>query len=258
MTLALSLLRRWVVEYFNGHNADAARQFIASDYALSIGDVVFAGRDDAWLPAVDVQIKAYPGLGMTVHQTLTGDGWAAVWFSEHGETEGIAAVWSGVGIYRADDKVLTGCVAQEDYMTRRRQLKSGVADAVDPPAVAPWDTQPKPANPEAEVVVRDWLAGGWPCAETAVRCDDDHITGTPLEFDVAETQVGELLSSGDHVAFNVRQIGTYRGGLPAPAAGPRAETLDCNGLVRVENGSVVSGRVIRDRMGVWARMRKAS
>ncbi len=38
MTTALALLRRWVVEYFNGHNADAARTFIAQDYALSIGD----------------------------------------------------------------------------------------------------------------------------------------------------------------------------------------------------------------------------
>lgn len=258
MTLALSLLRRWVVEYFNGHNADAARQFIAPDYALSIGDMIFDGRDDAWLPAVDVQMQAYPGLGMTVHQTLTGEGWAAIWFSEHGATEGRSAAWSGVGIYRADDNRLTGCVAQEDYMTRRRQLKSGVADAVDPPAIAPWDTAAGPRNPEAEAVVLDWLAGGWPRPESAVHCDDDHITGTPLEFDVDETQVGEMLSSGDHVAFNVRQTGTYRTGLPAPAAGPQAQTLDVNGLVHVENGRVVSGRVIRDRMGLWVRMRNAA
>ena len=205
MTVALSLLRRWVVEYFNGQNADAARWFVAPDYVLSIGDVVFAGRDEAWLPAVDVQMTAYPGLGMTVHQTLTGDGWAAIWFSEHGRpTDGISAVWSGVGIYRADGKVLTGCVAQEDYMTRRRQLRSGVADQVDAPAVAPWDTRTEPENRQAEQVVLDWLSRGWPCAETEVRCDDDHITGTPLEFKAAMTQVGELLSSGDYVAFNVR------------------------------------------------------
>ncbi|SDD53395.1 nuclear transport factor 2 family protein [Ruegeria marina] len=257
MTTALALLRRWVVEYFNGHNAEAARAFIAPDYALSIGDVVFAGRDEAWLPAVDIQMKAYPGLGMTVHQTLTGEDWAAIWFSEHGQTDERAAAWSGVGIYRSNGAVLTGCVAQEDYMTRRRQLKSGIADPVDPPAVAPWDIRPAPANPDAEAVVLEWLAHGWPCAEAQVRCDDDHITGTPLEFDVAETQIGELLSSGDHVAFNVRQVGTYRTGLPAPAAGPCAETLDCNGLLRVENGRVVSGRVIRDRMGLWSRMRAA-
>ena len=107
-------------------------------------------------------------------------------------------------------------------------------------------------------MVLDWLSRGWPCAESEVRCDDDHITGTPLEFKAAETQVGELRSSGDHVAFNVHQTGTYRAGLPPPVEGPRAETLDCNGLVRVENGRVVSGRVICDRMGLWARLRDAA
>ncbi len=258
MTDALALLRRWVIGYFNAHNAEAARAITAPEYTLSIGDVVFRGRDDAWLPAVDVQMKAYPRLGMTVHQTLAGEGWAAVWFTEHGVTDGRGAAWSGVGIYRAKGGVLTGCVAQEDYMTRRRQLKSGVADPVDPPALSPWDIQPEPRNPEAEEVVRRWLAKGWPCAEGDVRCDDEHITGEPLRFDAGETHVGELLSSGDHVAFNVRQSGVYRGGLPSPAVGPGAETLDCNGLVKVENGKVVSGRVIRDRMGLWSRIRAAA
>lgn len=258
MTDTLSLLRCWVVGYFNGQDKAVAREICSPDYALSIGDVVFAGRDDAWLPAVDVQMKAYPGMGMTAHQTLIGDGWAAIWFSEHGSTEGKAAAWSGVGIYRSNGRVLTGCVAQEDYMTRRRQLKSGQADPVDPPAVAPWDTAPHPRNPEAEAAVLQWLQGDWPRSPDAVRCDDDHLTGTALAFEVAETQVGELLSAGDHVAFNVRQTGRYLGGLPAPASGPVAETLDVNGIVRVENGRVVEGRVIRDRMGLWARMRKAA
>ena len=256
MTYALALLRRWVVDYFNAHDADAARDFIAPDYALRIGDVVFAGRDDQWLPAVDVQMRAYPGLGMTVHQTLTGAGWAAAWFSEHGETEGRGAAWSGVGIYRAAGGVLTGCVAQEDYMTRRRQLKSGVADPVEPPALAPWDTRPEPRDRAAEAIVLAWLGQGWPCTPDAVRCDDEHITNTALDFEVSTTEVGELLSSGVHVAFNVRQRGIYRGGLPEAA--PRRETLDCNGIVRVEDGRVVSGRVIRDRMGLWSRLRAAA
>ena len=101
MTEALSLLRRWVVDYFNRHDGAACADFIAPDYALHIGDVVFAGRDDQWLPAVDQQMKAFPGLGMTVHQTVTGEGWAAAWFSEHGMSEGRSAVWSGVAIYCA-------------------------------------------------------------------------------------------------------------------------------------------------------------
>jgi hypothetical protein len=178
MTTALALLRRWVVDYFNSHDTGAAREFVAPDYTLYIGDVVFSGRDTSWLPAVDQQFQAFPGMGMTVHQTLAGDGWAAIWFSEHGASDGRVAAWSGVGIYRSDGAVLTGCVAQEDYMTRRRQLKSGVADVIDRPAPAPWDTQMQSANPVAESAVRDWLNGNWPRPQGDVHCDDDHITGT--------------------------------------------------------------------------------
>ena len=48
MTEALALARRWVVDYFNRQDSAAARAFCAPDYTLCIGDVVLAGRDDAW------------------------------------------------------------------------------------------------------------------------------------------------------------------------------------------------------------------
>ncbi|MGV0818158.1 nuclear transport factor 2 family protein [Martelella sp. AMO21009] len=255
MTEALALVRRWVVDYFNSHDSAAAREFCAPDYALSIGDVVLAGRDEVWLPAVEIQMRNFPGMGMTVHQTVTGEGWAAVWFSEHGASKGKAAVWSGVAIYRTDGKVLTGCVAQEDYMTRRRQLKSGVADPVDPPAVAPWDVEAQPRNAEAEAIVAQWLQGAWP--RDGAICDDDHISGSPLAFEVTGAEFGEMLSSGEHVAFNLRQSGTYLSGLP-DVTGRIPATLDVNGLVRVSGGRVVSGRVIRDRMGLWSRIRSTT
>lgn len=257
MTEALALVRRWVNDYFNRHDAASARDFCAPDYALDIGDIVLAGRDEAWLPAVDLQMAAWPGLTMTVHQTLAGDGWAAVWFSEHGASRGLSAVWSGVAIYRADNGWLTGCIAQEDYLTRRRQVKTGTMDTVDPPCVAPWDTPNLPPNPEAETIVHRWLAGNWPCSETTVRSDDEHITGAPMAFDVTGMERCFLWSSGDVVAFHTRQCGIYRGGLPSSPASDLPETLDVNGIVRVEGGRVVSGRVIRDRMGLWARLRTA-
>jgi hypothetical protein len=103
-------------------------EFIVPSYALEIGDHVFAGRDDQWLPAVDQQMQAFPGMGMTVHQVISTYDRVAVYFSEHGATKGRLAVWSGVGIYRSNGQQLTGCIAQEDYMTRQRQLKSGVCD----------------------------------------------------------------------------------------------------------------------------------
>jgi long-chain acyl-CoA synthetase len=255
---ALSLVRRWVNDYFNRHEAAACAAFVAPDYALEIGDVTLAGRDDVWLPAVDVQMKRFPGLGMTVHQTVAGEDWAAAFFSEHGASEGRQAVWSGIGIWRSDGDVLTGCIAQEDYMTRQRQLKSGIADPVGPPAVAPWDAAPRPRDEAAEKIVADWLHGAWPREPSPVRCDDDHITGAPLRFDVTETETVFLSSSGRDVVFHVRQTGLYRGGLAKIAAIDLPATLYVNGIVRVEDGRVVSGRVIRDRVGLQAALERVT
>lgn len=253
----LSLLRRWVVDYFNRHDAAAARTFIEPSYALHIGDVVFAGRDEQWLPAVDKQMQLFPGLGMTVHRTLAGENWAAAWFSEHGASNGRIACWSGVAIYRSNGERLTGCVAQEDYMTRQRQLKSGVGDAVDPPAAAPWDTLPAPRNEAAERVVRQWLTGSWPKIPAAVRCDDEHITGKPLHFEVTDGEIDTLYSAGPEVVFHVRQTGFYIDGFADIGARRLPAVLHCNGMVQVAEGQVVSGRVIRDRAGLRAALLKA-
>jgi hypothetical protein len=150
---------------------------------LEIGDVVFAGRDDQWLPAVQQQFKLFPSLSMTVHQAIAGRVGPQRGLSEHGASDGKAACWSGVAIYRNDGVQLTRCVAQEDYFTRHRQMKSGVCDALEAPAVAPWDMPQEAPNAEAMAVVKHWLNGSWPPAQPSVRCDDEHITGVPLQFE---------------------------------------------------------------------------
>lgn len=252
----VALVRRWVLDYFNRHDPAAAREFITPDYCLRIGEHTFAGRDDAWLPAVDQQMALYPGLSMTVHDLITTPDRVAVVFSEHGASRGRSAVWSGVAIYRSDGERLCGCVAQEDYFTRQRQLRSGQVDRPDPPAVAPWDTEPLPADPAAEAAVRAWLQGGWPQAARAVRCDDDAITGVPLVFEVDSIEIGELFSSGDQVAFHACQTGVYRSGLPGVQPNGARTVLHANGLVRVRAGEVVEGRVIRERMGLRESLRQ--
>ncbi len=255
---ALPLLRRWVVDYFNRHDEVAARAFIAPEYALHIGNLVFAGRDESWLPAVAEQMRLFPGLGMTVHQTLAGEDWAAVWFSEHGATNGRVACWSGVAIYFRDGERLTHCIAQEDYMTRQRQLKSGVADGIEPPAAAPWDVAPLPRNEAGEDLVRHWLNGSWPTGTPAIRCDDEHITQTPLRFEVVGVEIDALVSSGPNVAFHARQTGCYRGGLAGVEASGQAGALHVNGILRVADGRVEGGRIIRDRAGLRAALLKGA
>ena len=252
----LQLLRRWVVDYFNRHDDAAAREFIAPGYSLRIGDVVFDGRDAQWLPAVAEQMVLFPHLAMTVHQTVAGEDWAAAWFSEHGASHGRSACWSGVAIYYAQGDRLASCVAQEDYLTRHRQMKSGKADPVEPPAAAPWDVLPQPADQEALNVVRQWLGQSWPVMPAAVRCDDEHITGQPLVFDVQHTEINALHGSGSTVVFHARQTGTYRGGLAGIAPDQPGAVLHCNGVVQVAHGRVQQGRVIRDRAGLRASLRR--
>jgi hypothetical protein len=253
---SLLLMKRWVVNYFNQHSDAAAREFIAPDYKLEIGDVVFAGRDDQWLPAVQQQFKLFPSLSMTVHQAIAGDGWAAAWFSEHGASDGKAACWSGVAIYRNDGVQLTRCIAQEDYFTRHRQMKSGLCDALEAPAVAPWDMLQMAPNAAAMLVVENWLQGSWPPAQSEVRCDDEHITLVPLQFKVQSVLIDELHASGNDVVFHARQTGVYIDGLNGMASNQDNKVLHCNGIVKVHEGQVVSGRVIRDRVGLKASLKK--
>ncbi|MEQ6247558.1 nuclear transport factor 2 family protein [Sulfitobacter sp. HNIBRBA3233] len=252
---ALALLRRWVTDYFNRHDAAACADFIVPAYSLHIGDTVFDGRDTEWLPAVDAQMRLFPGLAMTVHRTLSGPGWAAAYFSEHGASEGRAAVWSGIGIYHASDGKLTGCVAQEDYMTRQRQLKSGLPDPAEPPALAPWDRPEEAPNPEAERVVRDWLRTGFPLSDPRIRVDDEHLTGAPLRFETQEVDLRTIHSSGDEVVFHAVFTGIYGGGLAKVSGTGQTAHLHCNGLLRVSDGQVVSGRLIRDRLALQALLR---
>ena len=254
---SLQLMKRWVVNYFNQHSDEAARKFIAPDYKLEIGDVVFAGRDTQWLPAVQQQFKLFPSLSMTVHQAIAGENWAAAWFSEHGASEGKLACWSGVAIYINDGEKLTRCVAQEDYFTRHRQMKSGVSDDLEAPAVAPWDLAQAPPDLNAMAIVSQWLQNSWPPTESSVRCDDEHITGLPLQFQVSETVIHELHASGSTVAFHAKQTGTYLNGLAGIEPHQSNAVLHCNGLVHVRDGKVESGRVIRDRVGLKASLQKA-
>jgi len=249
-----------VVDYFNRHDSRVCHEFITPDYALRIGEYTFAGRDEQWLPAVQKQMDLFPGLGMTVHRVLVGVDQVAVYFTEHGASGGVGGVmacWSGVAIYRSQGNMLCGCVAQEDYMTRQRQLKSGLADPIAAPAPAPWDTPALPAEPHAEGVVRQWLTQSWPSHSPGVLCDDEHLTGAPpLAFKVLTSEVIDLFSSGSEVAFHVRQTGHYLGGFAGVAASDREVVVHCNGMVTVKDGAVHSGRVIRNRADLRASLLK--
>ena len=246
----VSLLRRFVVEFMNGSNPSICHEIMADEYQLRVGDQLISGRDAHYIPAVRHQLDQFPGMGMTVHRLISTTERIAVHFSEHGASGGPGgpvAAWQGIALYRWNGSLLTGCAAEEDYVARRRQLKSGIADMIPPPAPAPWDASPQAADANCEQVVRQWLADGMPSARNRVVFDD----GAPaIEFDDVEIVINELFSAGSAVAFHVRHLGRYLRGLPDAAPTPSRVSMSSAGIVIVEDGVIASGHVIRDRAGL--------
>lgn len=255
----VGLVRKFAVGFFNGQDPTVCREIMASDYRLRIGDAVIAGRDTEYLPAVQSQFEQFPGLTMTIHQVITSGSRVAVSLSEHGASGGPGGrttAWAGIALYEWNGEQLTGCVAIEDYHARRRQLTSGIPDPIAAPALAPWDVMAAPADPAAEAVVRAWLSTAPTFELDGVLRDDEHLTGDPpLVFEPVTTDVTDLFSVGDHVAFHTKQTGRYVSGFSDIEASPHDVTLYSVGIVSVANGRVVSGRMIRDRAALHRALR---
>ncbi|SHN38350.1 ester cyclase [Cryptosporangium aurantiacum] len=244
----VALMRRYVNDYTNRHDVSVCAEIMEPEYVLRMGPHEVAGRDEQYIPAAQRQFTQFPGLCLTVH-TIVGNGERlAMRFSEHGRSarNGRIAVWTGLGLYRWNGRRLVANAVEQDYLSRRRQLESGIPAAVEPPALAPWDTPAEPADPAAEAVVRDWIASGAAVQPTEppgpVRFDDGEA-GPALLTD-ATSDVDELFSAGAYVAFRVTASGAYAGDLDTPA------TLHLVGLVTVGAGRVSGGWIVRDRLGL--------
>ena len=135
-------LRGFAVDFLTSHDTTAVDWVMDPAYRLSIGGHVFDGRDAQYLPATAAQLDQFPGLTVTVHDTILGTAGVAMRFTEHGASrrdDGRVAAWRGITLFALHDGRLAKGWAEEDYFARKRQLKSGVPDAVAPPALAPWD-----------------------------------------------------------------------------------------------------------------------
>ncbi len=248
----VATLRRFAVDFFTAHNLSVCAEIITEDYQLTVGRTVIAGRDAQYLPAVDKQLTQFPGLSMTVHGLLATHDRAALHFSEHGASGGPGgpiSSWSGVALYHFNGTQLSTCFANEDYTARRRQLKSGLPDAVPSPAAAPWDVVLGIANPEAEAVVRLWLNQPHAASDPHVRYDDEPLVGGSLRFTVTEAEILDLFSSNDRVAYAVVHRGIYSASTDAEALAHDVE-LYSTGIVTVSGDHVISGQSIRDRQSL--------
>lgn len=241
--------QRFTLDWLCRADPEVPREIMTPGYTIHIGAVDMAGLAD-YVAATSGQLARFPGLVITIHEVLTDGDRLALRFTEHGGSaahDDRAAAWTGVTLFDWDGERLTENWTQEDYAGRRRQLAAGVPDVVGPPAAAPWSTVPAPGDDGVADVVTAWLRTAAPDG-TDVVWDDE---GARQERDAVlvsdAVAVQRLVASGDRVAFAATQTGT------ALESGARAD-LGVVGIVRVVDGGVVGGHVVRDRHGLARRL----
>jgi hypothetical protein len=254
----IGVLRRYVCDYVNAHDFSVIGEFMAEDYTLETGGVQVKGRDGPYRSAVARQLEQFPGLVFTAHELVHCGDRVGIRFTEHGASArhgGRAAAWPSIAIYQLRGGSLSRCAIEQDYFSRRRQLETGVPAPVDPPAVAPWDTREAVANPDAEAVVRVWLASGDFLRTANVQVDDSRATGgvEPV-VEGGRVEVLEMLSGGDRCCFHAVHWGTVADEFAAAGSPAEPVAIHMSGLVTVADGEVVGGNLIRDRWGLFRRL----
>lgn len=256
----LGLMRRWGVQWLGGGDPMVPDAIMAPGYRVSIGGFVLEGRDAYVAGTLDGLVNRYPGVGLTVHELICNGDSVALRFTEHGadpRRDDTPVAWGGVALHHSDGGLLTHSFAEEDYLSRRRQVAAGACDPIEPPAPAPWNTAAQAPDEEAERTVRGWLAHG---DLAGADLDDDWLghDAPPLLHD-ATIDVDDLFSAGRSVAFHGVQRGRYAGGLEGLAPTDYEErSLPLAGLVTVGDDGSVRGRVVRDRLGLHRALSKAA
>jgi hypothetical protein len=250
------LLRRWAVDWLAGADATVCEEILAPSYRILIGGYLLDGRE-TYVRETVRQLNRFPGLGLTVHELVHSGEEAAVRFTEHGAAASLdwrPAAWQGIALFRSDGEHLVQCFAEEDYLSRRRQLDSGLCDAIEPPGVSPWTTRAGNPDPAAEATVTAWLERG----ELSGVTLDDSWQGHDVQVDLSDThaELDALFSSEQRVAFHGVMRGSYARGLGAAGTGQRVPAaLHLGGIVTVADGRVTGGHVVRDRLGLQRALR---
>ncbi len=246
------LLRGFAVDFLTCHNRDAAAQIMDSAYRLSIGGHVLDGRDASYLPATVAQLDQFPGLCVTVHDTIIGEDWAAMRFTEHGASVkhgGRVSTWGGVTLFRIESGRLREGWAEEDYLARKRQLATGLPDPVPAPHPAPWDGVPVAANPAAEAAARAWLE------RLSERPAIEEISAEGPRFAelvrIGSVTVSTLFTAGPRAAFHAVCRGTYAGGFEDIVATGQTAVLRLAGMLTIDGGDIVKAQVAADRLGLY-------
>lgn len=249
------LLRGFAVDFLTSHDVSAARVLMDPGYQLTIGGHIFCGRDESYLPATVAQLEQFPGLCVTVHDVILAPNAVAMRFTEHGVSRrhhGRAAAWGGITLFRIEEGRLRCGWADEDYLARKRQLATGVCDAVLAPHPCPWDTPVVGPEETAIDAARAWFADPAALGHD-VAVDEICAEGPRLAELVAveEFDVDVLISAGPRVAFHAHAHGRYAGGFPELARYISSPVgVSVTGLLTVVDCRVTHAQIVCDRLGL--------
>ena len=250
----VGLMKKYCIDYTSAHNQDVCDEIMREDYVVNISGMKLV-RDGTYKPTVTLLYQDMPGLQICVHDIITNGDRLAMRFSEHGvslkQGKGNAAAWEGIGVYKWDGAQLTENYVEQNFLSKSQQLASGTPAPVEPPHLDPWfGTQAQPSNPQAEAIVREWLAAGDLRSTPSLLVDGawrGDTQDTVLAYE--DHRENDLFSAGNKVAFHIRQSGAYRGGLLPDDEELIGTPMKLNvvGIVEVENGQVARGRIVTDR-----------
>ncbi len=258
MTISPSarLLRGFAIDFLTAHNVAAIETIMEPDYSLSIGGHVLSGRDDNYLPATAAQLEQFPGLCVTVHDTVIGPDAIAMRFTEHGASirhGGRLSTWGGVCLFRIANGRLYQGWAEEDYFARKRQLATGSCDAVKAPHPAPWDAPCETSDANTEALASAWLTD--PASWVDTNTIDEISAEGPRFGELVAIQavtINQLFSAGNRGGFHLCCTGAYTGGFAEidPARIGQSVALRLAGLFDVAGGQVARIQVTADRLGL--------
>ncbi len=247
----LRLMKHYCIDYTNSHDQAETAAIMEPGYLLRMGPHFVEGRDTAYHAATARQMEQFPGLMLTVHEIWTSGERLMMRFSEHGASRkhgGAQCAWGGIGLYEWNGAKLVRNHVEQDYYSRARQLKTGVPNPVEGPAIAPWDGAPEAPDPAAVAIVREWLESGMLAQTPGVLCDDAWTgAATGQVIDQRAIELNDIFSCGPHVGFHALQRGTVTDDFDPDLAGKEGD-LFMAGIAHVADGKVVSGRIIRNRL----------
>ncbi len=248
----LRLMKRYVLDYTNCNDQSQTPVIMEADYVLRMGDHFVRGRDTDYHAATAKQMEQFPNLALTVHEIATSGERLVMRFSEHGRSRAHGdrgSVWGGIGLYKWNGTKLVMNHVEQDYVARKRQLRTGIPDLVDHPALSPWNTDAQAPDVEAEAIVKVWLDSG-ALAKTPGVLLDDQWTGIPASPLVAQShvEINDFFSCGNAVAFHLTQHGGLIPDADVVGEAGAPVRLHMAGLVHVEDGVVARGRIIRNRL----------